>query len=163
MVFSNLISSANRKKWINTLKQFVGNSRLTFCVWVFIYNFECFVQSSFFQIYIDWLIDWLIDWSIDLVWELPEGYPQKMMEKFLPTFFSQFFGADFENLKYTCQICMKHPYFDLEIKWLGLKSAKIQISLIQKPRVPFDRYFDSEQKNISRLFIKINISKVTGV
>ena len=25
---------------------------------VFIYNFECFVQSSFFQKYIDWLNDW---------------------------------------------------------------------------------------------------------
>ena len=27
---------------------------------MFIYNFECLVQSSFFQKYIDWLIDWYL-------------------------------------------------------------------------------------------------------
>ena len=31
---------------------------------MFIYNFECFVQPSFFQEYTDWLIDWLVNWLI---------------------------------------------------------------------------------------------------
>ena len=41
------------------------------------------------------------------------GYLQEMMEKFSPTFFSQFLIVDFENLRYTGQICMKRPYFGL--------------------------------------------------
>ena len=39
------------------------------------------------------------------------GYPQKMMKNFSPTFFSQLLGADFGLLRYTGQICIKHPYF----------------------------------------------------
>lgn len=48
-----------------------------------------------------------------LVWEMQGGYLQKMMEKFSPTFFNQFLGADFENSRYTGQICMKHPHVGL--------------------------------------------------
>ena len=40
-------------------------------------------------------------------------YPQKTMEKFSATFFSNFLGANFENLNYTSQIYMQHPYFGL--------------------------------------------------
>ena len=36
--------------------------------------------------------------------------------------------------------------------WLGPKSAKIQVSLIQKWCIPFDRSFDSEQKNYFTTF-----------
>ena len=97
-----------------------------------------------------------------IVWELQWGYPQKMMEKFSPTLFSQFLGVDFENSTYTGQICMEHPYFGLQITWFGPKSPKILVSLIQKWCVLFDTSFDSEQKIILRLFMKVNISKVTG-